>query len=106
MRWNRRGFDNASRRELARRASQRCRRLWFMSIWMTSKVNDTFGHPGHLSVGVGSAKVDMRPGDDLCRFMGEFVPLFPETSVPVRDESRCRFLREFSAQTIPGRDVP
>ncbi len=104
---NRRGFDSACRRELARaRRSGAPVALVHVDLDDFKLVNDTFGH----QVGdrvlcrlVSVLQESMRPSDVLCRFGGEeFVLMFPETSLQSAAKAVARFLREFSAQMIPG----
>lgn len=104
---NRRGFDNASRRELSRaRRSGAPLALVHVDLDDFKQVNDTFGHQvgdRALCQLVSVLQRSMRPSDVLCRFGGEeFVLMFPETSLQSATKAVARFLREFSAQTIPG----
>ena len=104
---NRRGFDNASRRELSRaRRSGAPLALVHVDLDDFKQVNDEFGHQVGdrvLQQLVSILQKSMRPSDVLCRFGGEeFVLMFPETSLQAATKAVSRFLREFSAQTIPG----
>ena len=106
---NRRGFDKAYSRELAR---ARRRGIPFALAHIDlddfKRLNDTFGHQVgdralvHL---VESLQNSMRPSDVLCRFGGEeFVLMLPETDLNKASSAISRFLREFSAHSIPGTD--
>ena len=104
---NRRGFDNACRRELSRaRRSGAPLALVHVDLDDFKQVNDTFGHQvgdRALCLLVSVLQKSMRPSDVLCRFGGEeFVLMFPETSLHSATKAVARFLREFSAQPIPG----
>ncbi|MFT3850825.1 MAG: GGDEF domain-containing protein [Propionivibrio sp.] len=104
---NRRGFDNACRRELSRaRRNGAPLAIVHVDLDDFKHLNDTFGHQaGDLALCqlVSVLQKSMRPSDVLCRFGGEeFVLMLPETSLPAATEVVSRFLRKFSAQTIPG----
>lgn len=103
---NRRGFDNASQRELARARRNGVRyALVHIDLDNFKRLNDTYGHQAgdkalkHL---VNVMHKSMRPTDVLCRFGGEeFVMMLPETSLQAASTVISRFLRDFSAQAIP-----
>lgn len=104
---NRRGFDNASRRELSRaRRNGAPLAIVHVDLDDFKLLNDTFGHQvGDLVLRqlVSVLQKSMRPSDVLCRFGGEeFVLMLPETSLPAATKVVSRFLREFSAQIVPG----
>lgn len=104
---NRRGFDKACRRELSRaRRNGEPLAIVHVDLDDFKQLNDTFGHQaGDLALRqlVSVLQHSMRPSDVLCRFGGEeFVLMLPETSLQVAAKVVSRFLRAFSAQTIPG----
>jgi len=106
---NRRGFDKASQRELARARRSGARfALAHIDLDDFKRLNDTLGHHAgdkalvHL---VGLLQQSMRPADVLCRFGGEeFVLMLPDTVLEDAAAAVSRFLSEFSAQAIPGTD--
>lgn len=106
---NRRGFDQACQRELARaRRSGSRLALAHIDLDDFKQLNDTLGHQAgdrvlvHL---VGLLHRSMRPSDVLCRFGGEeFVLMLQVSAVEEAVAAVSRFLREFSAQLIPGTD--
>lgn len=106
---NRRGFDKACQRELARaRRSGSRLALAHIDLDDFKRVNDTLGHQAgdqvlvHL---VGLLHRSMRPSDVLCRFGGEeFVLMLPVKAVEEAAAAVSRLLNEFSAQIIPGAD--
>ncbi|MFZ4536530.1 GGDEF domain-containing protein [Propionivibrio sp.] len=106
---NRRGFDHAAQRELARARRSGLRfALAHIDLDDFKRLNDTLGHQAgdkalvHL---VDLLHKSMRPSDVLCRFGGEeFVLLLPETRLEAAAAVITRFLCEFSAQPIPGTD--
>jgi diguanylate cyclase len=106
---NRRGFDDAYLRELARaRRSGIPFALAHIDLDDFKHLNDTLGHQAgdralvHL---VDSLHKSMRPSDILCRFGGEeFVLILPETDLDKASAAISRFLCEFSVQAIPGTD--
>lgn len=108
---NRRGFEDAFQRELAR--SARSRRngsglaLALIDLDDFKRLNDTLGHQAgdealvHLVRVLRSA---MRPTDILSRFGGEeFVLLLPDTALADAEAALRRFQRELAAQAVPGR---
>ena len=107
---NRRGFDKACRRELARarRAGKQCA-LALIDLDDFKRLNDTLGHQVgdralvHL---VDLLHKSMRPSDVLCRFGGEeFVLMLPDITLDDACTVLSRFLSEFSAHVIPGTDI-
>lgn len=106
---NRRGFEKAYLRELARAGRSGSKfALVHIDLDDFKCLNDRFGHQvgdkalNHL---VSSLHRSMRPSDVLCRFGGEeFVLILPETGIDDAASAVSRFLSEFSAQTIPGTD--
>ena len=104
---NRRGFDKACQRELARIQRKAAPyAIAYLDLDDFKKLNDTQGHHAgdqalvHL---VSLLKQSMRPSDVLCRFGGEeFVMLLPETSLEDAVKAVSRFLADFSAQAVPG----
>lgn len=106
---NRRGFEQACQRELAlARRSGLSFALAHLDIDDFKNLNDTLGHQVgdkalvHL---VNLLRKSMRPSDVLCRFGGEeFVLMLPATSQEEAVKAISRFLREFSANVIPGTD--
>lgn len=104
---NRRGFDKACQRELARaRRSGYGVALAHIDLDDFKRLNDTLGHQAgdkalvHL---VALLHKSIRPSDVLCRFGGEeFVLLLPDTTLDDAVSALSRFLNEFSAQAIPG----
>ena len=107
---NRRGFEDAYRREVARARRHGSRlALALIDLDDFKHLNDTLGHQAgdealvHLVTGLRAA---LRPSDILCRFGGEeFVVLLPETALPEAAAAISRFQRQFAARAVPGRDV-
>ena len=106
---NRRGLENASRRELAR-AHRTGTQIAIAHIDLDDfkDLNDTYGHEAgdkalvHL---VALFHQSMRPTDLLGRFGGEeFVLMLPDTSVSDAAAVLARFQSEFSARPIAGTD--
>lgn len=104
---NRRGFDKACQRELARaRRSGTPLAIAHIDLDNFKRLNDTHGHQVgdkaliHL---VDTLHRSMRPSDVLCRFGGEeFVLILPEADLSSAYAALSRFLRDFSAQCVPG----
>jgi diguanylate cyclase (GGDEF)-like protein len=104
---NRRGFDKACQRELARaRRSGTPLALAHIDLDNFKRLNDTFGHLVGDKALVHLVDVlhrSMRPSDVLCRFGGEeFILMLPETDLARAYAAMSRFLRDFSAQVVPG----
>ena len=104
---NRRGFDQACLRELARaRRSGSRLALAHIDLDDFKLLNDTQGHQAGDRVLVSLVEMlhrSMRPSDVLCRFGGEeFVLMLPVTAIEEAAAAVSRFLREFSARRIPG----
>jgi diguanylate cyclase len=107
---NRRGFDKACQRELARaRRSGYGFALAHIDLDDFKRLNDTLGHQAgdkalvHL---VALLHKSIRPSDVLCRFGGEeFVLMLPDTTLEDAAAALSRFLDEFSAQVIPGTNL-
>ena len=104
---NRRGFDQACQRELARtRRNGVPLSVAHIDLDDFKRLNDSFGHQAgdralvHL---VDLLHKSMRPTDVLCRFGGEeFVILLPDTAVEDAAAAVARFQSDFSARAIPG----
>lgn len=106
---NRRGFDKASQREMARaRRSGICFALALIDLDDFKLLNDQLGHQTGdkaLVQFVGLLHRLMRPTDVLSRFGGEeFILMLPDTSLEDAVMVINRFLKELSAQTISGTD--
>ena len=104
---NRRGFDKACQRELARaQRNGNCVALVHLDLDDFKLLNDSLGHPAGDKVLVHLVDLlhrSMRPSDVLCRFGGEdFVLMLPVHTVDEALAAVSRFLREFSAEPIPG----
>lgn len=106
---NRRGFEQASTRELAR-AKRNGAQLALVHIDLDDfkGLNDELGHQAgdraliHL---VAQLHKSIRPTDVLCRFGGEeFVLMLPDTRLEDAAAAVARFQSEFSAKAIPGTD--
>jgi len=107
---NRRGFEQACQRELARaRRSGSRLALAHIDLDDFKQVNDTLGHQAGDKVLVqlvGLLQRSMRPSDVLCRFGGEeFILMLPVTAIEEAVAAVSRFLKEFSAQLIAGTDA-
>ena len=104
---NRRGFDLACARELAR-AQRDGKQLALALIDLDDfkGLNDTLGHKVGDRVLVRLVELlqrSLRPSDVLCRFGGEeFVLMLPVRSVDEAQTAVARLLREFSGQRIDG----
>lgn len=106
---NRRGFDKASQRELARaRRSGNRLALAHIDLDNFKQLNDRLGHQAGdqaLVFLVDILHKSMRPSDVLCRFGGEeFILMLPETDLDKASAAISRFLRDFSARPVPGTD--
>jgi diguanylate cyclase len=104
---NRRGFERACQRELAR-ARRRGAGLALVHIDLDDfkQLNDSLGHQAGDAALVRLVAVlhgAMRPSDVLCRFGGEeFVMSLPDCGLHEASAAISRFLQEFSAEPIPG----
>ena len=104
---NRRGFEKAYEREMARaRRSGSPLALVMIDLDDFKRLNDRYGHLVgdkallHL---VNVLQDSMRPSDALCRFGGEeFILMLPDTGVDDACKAVRRFLAEFSSRPIPG----
>ena len=106
---NRRGFEKAYEREMAR-ARRSGSRLALVMIDLDDfkRLNDQYGHlvgDEALMLLVNVLHESMRPSDVLCRFGGEeFVLMLPDTALDDACTAVLRFLAEFSSHVIPGVD--
>lgn len=106
---NRRGFEKAYEREMAR-ARRSGGRLALVMIDLDDfkRLNDQYGHlvgDKALMLLVNVLHESMRPSDVLCRFGGEeFVLMLPDTAVDDACKAVRRFLTEFSSRAIPDVD--
>ena len=104
---NRRGFENASERELAR-ARRIGAQIAIAHIDLDDfkDLNDTHGHETGDKALVHLVKLlqqSMRPTDLLGRFGGEeFVLMLPDTSLDAAAAVLSRFQSEFSVRAVPG----
>ena len=103
---NRRGFEVACRRELARAQRQgQGVALAHIDLDDFKRVNDRLGHQtgDQVLIGlVGFLQQAMRPSDVLCRFGGEeFVLMLPDTLLDDAVLAVQRFLDGFSRQVLP-----
>lgn len=104
---NRRGFDRAYEREMARaRRSGSRMALVMIDLDDFKSLNDRLGHLAGDKALIHLVRVlqgAMRPSDVLCRFGGEeFVMLLPDTGIDDACTAVRRFLAEFSARVVPG----
>lgn len=107
---NRRGFEEAYQRELARsRRNGSHLAIALIDLDDFKRLNDSLGHQVgdealvHL---VKNLRAALRPSDVLCRFGGEeFVVLLPETALNEAVTAISRFQRQFAANAMPGRDI-
>ncbi|MDR0440317.1 MAG: GGDEF domain-containing protein [Candidatus Accumulibacter sp.] len=98
---NRRGFERAYTREMARsRRSGKGMALIMIDVDDFKALNDQYGHLAGDRVLVHLARVlreSMRPSDVLCRFGGEeFVLMLPGTPIDDACKAAQRFLSVFS----------
>ena len=107
---NRRGFDEAYQRELARsrrRGGQLA--LALIDLDDFKRLNDTLGHQVGDAALVHLVRVlrkALRPSDILCRFGGEeFVVLMPDTPLNDAAAAIARFQRQLATHAIPGQDA-
>ena len=104
---NRRGFESASERELAR-ARRIGAQIAIAHIDLDDfkDLNDTHGHETGDKALVHLVKLlqqSMRPTDLLGRFGGEeFVLMLPDTSLDAAAAVLSRFQSEFSVRAVPG----
>ena len=106
---NRRGFDKACQREMARARRSKVKfALVHLDLDDFKHLNDTLGHLAGDQALVHLVRVlhqSMRPADVLCRVGGEeFVLILPDTALEAAAAAVSRFLAEFSAQAVPGID--
>lgn len=107
---NRRGFERAYEREMARaRRNGGTLSLAMIDLDDFKALNDRHGHLvgdkalAHL---VSVLHESMRPSDVLCRFGGEeFVLMLPDTAAADACKAVRRFLARFSARMLPGLDL-
>ncbi|MBE2258515.1 MAG: GGDEF domain-containing protein [Candidatus Accumulibacter sp.] len=107
---NRRGFDEACQRELARaRRNGSELAIALIDLDDFKRLNDTMGHQAgdqalvHLVKGLRAA---LRPSDILCRFGGEeFIVLLPDTALAEAAAAISRFQRQFAATTMAGSNL-
>ena len=106
---NRRGFERASQREIARAQRSDTRyAIAHIDLDDFKRLNDESGHQAGdraLRQLVELLQRSMRPTDVLARFGGEeFVLMLPDTSLQDAAAVVNRFRKDFSAQAIPGTD--
>lgn len=106
---NRRGFEDAFQRELARsRRNGAGLALALIDLDNFKRLNDTQGHQAGDEALIHLVRVlrqAMRPSDVLSRFGGEeFVLLLPDTVLADAEAALCRFQRQLAAQMVPGRE--
>lgn len=105
--FNRRGFDQASQREVAR-ASRSGLGFAIAHIDLDDfkRINDSLGHAAGdraLSFLVARLRASLRPMDIIARFGGEeFVVMLPETGCEDAVRVLNRFLEDFSTRCVPG----
>ncbi|GHU29217.1 hypothetical protein AGMMS50256_13650 [Betaproteobacteria bacterium] len=102
---NRRGFERAYAREMARsRRNKRNLALVMIDLDDFKALNDQYGHLAGDKVLAHLVRVlqdSMRPSDVVCRFGGEeFVLMLPDTPVCAACKVVQRFLSKFS-RTVP-----
>lgn len=104
---NRRGFEQACEREMAR-VERLGTRFCLVQIDLDDfkRLNDSLGHAvgdRALKYLVSRLQRSLRPSDVVARFGGEeFVVMLPDTGVDDALGVVRRFLHEFSASNIPG----
>ncbi|MDR1935423.1 MAG: GGDEF domain-containing protein [Candidatus Accumulibacter sp.] len=103
---NRRGFERAYAREMARsRRSGGSLALAMIDLDDFKALNDRYGHLAGDQVLAHLVRVlqdSIRPSDVLCRFGGEeFVLMLPDTPVDSACKAVRRFLSEFSSRRMP-----
>lgn len=106
---NRRGFEQASGRELARAGRQgRGFAIAHIDLDDFKALNDSLGHAAGdqaLAFLVHCLRASLRPTDIVARFGGEeFVVMLPETAIDDAVRVLNRFLKDLSAQAVPGMD--
>jgi diguanylate cyclase len=107
---NRRGFERAYAREMAR-SRRNGKRLALVMIDLDDfkALNDRYGHLAGDRVLVQLVRLlreSMRPSDVLCRFGGEeFVLMLPDTPVGDACKAVRRFLARFSSVKSPDMDL-
>lgn len=104
---NRRGFERAYEREMARaRRSGSPLALVMIDLDDFKALNDRYGHLAGDKALVHLVRVlhdTMRPTDVLCRFGGEeFVLMLPDTGAEDACTAVRRFLAEFSSRVVPS----
>ncbi|HOL64949.1 MAG TPA: GGDEF domain-containing protein [Accumulibacter sp.] len=107
---NRRGFEEAYRREAARARRKGVRiSLAMIDLDDFKKINDELGHAAGdeaLLNLVQTLRNALRPTDILCRFGGEeFVVLLPETRRCDAVAAITRIRQRFAARSLPGTDA-
>ncbi len=107
---NRRGFDRAYAREMARsRRNGSGLALAMIDFDDFKQLNDHYGHLAGDKALVHFVRVlqeSMRPSDVLCRFGGEeFVLMMPGTVAEDACKAIRRFQDEFSSRSIPCVDM-
>ena len=106
---NRRGFEQASQREIARAGRQGSGfAIAHIDIDDFKALNDSLGHAAGdqaLAFLVARLRASLRPMDIVARFGGEeFVVMLPETALEDAVRVLDRFLKDLSVQAVPGID--
>lgn len=104
---NRRGFEQASQREIARAGRQGSGfAIAHIDLDDFKALNDSLGHAAGdraLAFLVDRLRGSLRPTDIVARFGGEeFVVMLPDTELGDAVRVLNRFLEEFSARAVPG----